>query len=139
MPGNAKMTAPVKTLYVRQPFRKSTKIMGLKCDLPHFYVNTVLLDQTALDKELEGPGKIRGRKTWKTIYEVVDDKYFKKSDVEFPKVFLLKCKQEFNVYHFTPLGIKKSVQQIGLEYGLISQKFKIKRTIVEETDTALKK
>ena len=41
--------------------------------------------------------------------------------------------------HFIPIHVKKSVQQIGLEYGLFSQKFKIKRTIVEETDTAKKK
>ena len=45
---NAKMNAPVRTLYVRQPFRKATGNSGLKKrDLPHFYVNTVMRDQTA--------------------------------------------------------------------------------------------
>ena len=45
-----------------------------------------IIDEGALDKALEGPGKTLYRiKTWKIIHEVINEKYFKKSDVEFPK------------------------------------------------------
>ena len=48
-PKAPKISAPVRTFYVRQSFRKSTGNSGLKKrDLPHFYANTVLQDQTAL-------------------------------------------------------------------------------------------
>ena len=43
------MTAPVRTLYVRGPFRKSTgNSGGTERDLDRFYVNTILQDQIAL-------------------------------------------------------------------------------------------
>ena len=57
----------------------------------------------------------------------------------FPKDFILKWKQEFNVSRFIFVGVKKYIQQIGLKYGLLFQIGKIKRTIIGETDTALKK
>ena len=49
-----------------------------------------ILDESALDKALDGPEYFRRGGNWKTIYEVIDDKYFKQSDVEFPKYFLFK-------------------------------------------------
>ena len=75
-------------------------------------------------------------KTSKTIYDIINYKYFKLSDVESPEEFLLKCKQEFNVSYFIPIDVKKSIQQIGLEYGLFSQIIKIRQAIVVKTDTA---
>ena len=75
-----------------------------------------ILDESALDKVLEGPEKIQTGKIWKTSYEFIDDKYFKQSYYEFPKEVPLKYKQEFNVSHFIPVHIKKAIQQIGLEY-----------------------
>ena len=92
----------------------------------------------ALDKALEGPGKLYTEKLWKKIYEVIDDEYFKQLDIEIPEEFLLKCRQEYNISHFIPVDIKNSIQQIGLEYGLLSQIIKIKWTIIGETDTASK-
>ena len=43
-----------------------------------------ILDEGGLHKTME--------KIWKIFYEVFDDKYFKQSDVEFPKGFVLKFK-----------------------------------------------
>ena len=98
-----------------------------------------ILDEVALDKELEGPGKIRRGKTWKTIYEVVDDKYFKKSDVQFPKEFLLKCKQEFNVYHFTPLDIKNQFNKLVLNMGCFLKHLKLNGQLLKKHTQLLKK
>ena len=73
-----------------------------------------ILDEGTLDKALEGPGKLYTGKLWKKIYEVIDDEYFKQLDIEFPKEFILKFKQEFNFSHFIPVDVKKSIQKIGL-------------------------
>ena len=54
--------------------------------------------------------------------------------VDFPKEFLLKFKAEYNVSHFIPVGVKKEIQNISLEYGLFSQIIKIKRTVIAEAD-----
>ena len=64
-----------------------------------------ILNEGALDKAMDGPENFRQEKIWKKIYEVIDEKYFKQSDIEFPKEFLLKCKQYFNVSHFIPFCI----------------------------------
>ena len=72
------------------------------------------------------------------MYEVIDDKYFKQSDVEFTKDFILQYKKEFNVSHFPIVHVKKSNQHIGLEYGLFYQIVEIRQTIVGEPDTASK-
>ena len=39
----------------------------------------------ALDKALEGPEKSRRGKPSKTIYEVINDKYFIQSGIDLPK------------------------------------------------------
>ena len=50
-----------------------------------------ILDGVVLDKALTFPEKyLDGKKPWKKFYEVIGDEYFKQSDVEFPKDFLLK-------------------------------------------------
>ena len=36
--------------------------------------------------------------------------------------------------HLIPVEVKKSIQQVGLEYGLFSQIVKIKHALVAETD-----
>ena len=41
--------------------------------------------------------KTDAKQPWKKIYEVIDDEYFEKYDVEFLKEFLLKCKKLYNV------------------------------------------
>ena len=52
---------------------------------------TVILDECALDKALKVPeNTLDAGKPLKTIYEVIYDGYFKQSDVDFPKDFLLK-------------------------------------------------
>ena len=51
-----------------------------------------ILGEGELDTALEGPEKNWKGKTWKTIYEVIDGEYFKQSDFEFPKEFILKFK-----------------------------------------------
>ena len=52
-----------------------------------------ILDEGGLHKSMEGPRKtLDEEKIWKIFYEVFDDKYFKQSDVEFPKGFVLKFK-----------------------------------------------
>ena len=67
---------------------------------------------------------------WKTIYEVIDEKYFDENEVKFHKYFLTECKSELNVPQFVPLKIKKNIQQVGLEDGLLSQIVRIKRELV---------
>ena len=86
--------------------------------------------QIKLQKALEN---FRQKKK-KTIYEVINDEYFKQSDIEFTKECLLKHRQQFNVSHFTHVDVKK-IQQICLESGLFSHIVKIKWEIVRETDT----
>ena len=66
-----------------------------------------ILDEGALDRVLEGPEIFRRGETWKTIYEFIDDNYFKQSYVGFPKEFLLKIRQDLNVSNFIPVHIKK--------------------------------
>ena len=78
-------------------------------------------------------------KNWNTIYDVVDNEYFKQQDIGCPKEFLLKGTQELNVYYFIPVDIKKQIRQIGLEYGLFSRIVKVKRKTIGETDTSSKK
>ena len=73
---------------------------------------------------------------WKTNYEVINDGYFKQSDVDYPKEFLLKWKTECMVYHFISDDVKN--QQISLVYGLFSQINMIKRTIIVEVYHSLK-
>ena len=68
------------------------------------------------------------------IFEVIDDQYFKQTDVKFPKYFLIKWKLYHNVYNFIPVDVKKTFQQIGLEHGLFSHIVKIKRTIIGEAE-----
>ena len=94
-----------------------------------------ILDKFALYKALEGRDKLQTKNSRETIYQVIDDEYFKQPDVELPNEFLLKYKQEFNVSNFIPVDFKKAIQKIGLEYGLLSQIVKIKRTIIGETGT----
>ena len=43
------------------------------------------------------------KQTWKTIYEVIDNNQFEQPGVNFPKDFLLKCKQQFNGSYFIPV------------------------------------
>ena len=52
------------------------------------------------------------------MYYIIDDEYLKQLYVDFPKEFILKYKQEFNVSNFIPVDVKNKIQQIGLEYGL---------------------
>ena len=52
------------------------------------------------------------------MYYIIDDEYFKQLYVDFPKDFILKYKQEFNVSNFISIDVKNKIQQIGLEYGL---------------------
>ena len=40
----------------------------------------------------------------------MNDKYFKQLDVEFPKEFVIKCKQEFCVSYFIPADVKEPIQ-----------------------------
>ena len=67
------------------------------------------------------------KKIWKGIYEVIDAKYLDELKVKFPKYFLTEFESEFDAPLFITLGIKKGIQQVGLEYGLFSQMMKIKR------------
>ena len=67
-----------------------------------------ILDEGELDKALTVPGKtLYKEKLWKTIYEVIKDGYFKQSDVDFPKEFILKFRTEYNVSLFIPVEVKK--------------------------------
>ena len=97
-----------------------------------------ILDGGELDKALGFLGGILDEKTWKTIYEVIDEKYFKNLDVKFPKYLLLKFRQEFNVSHFIPIDVKK-IQQIGLYHGFFSHIVKIKQKIIGEVDISSNK
>ena len=49
------------------------------------------------------------KKTWKTIYEVIYEKYFDESRIKFPKYFLTEYKMEFNVPHLIPLKFKNKI------------------------------
>ena len=60
-----------------------------------------------------------------TIYEVMDDEYFKQSDVDFP---------EYNLSDFIPIDVRNAFQHIGLEYGLFFHNVKIKHNIIAEKD-----
>ena len=45
-------------------------------------------------------------KNCKTIYEDIENEYFKESDVECPNFFSIKLKIEYDVYHFLPVDAK---------------------------------
>ena len=99
-----------------------------------------IIDEGVLDNVLEVPGKtLDGDKNQKKFDEIIDNKYFKKSDADFPKLFLLKRKKEFNVSHLILFHSKKLLQQISVEYGLFSQIVKIIWKIVGEIYMASKK
>ena len=98
-----------------------------------------ILGECVLYKTLKFSGTFLTLKTWNTIYEATDDEYFKQSDIDFPKEFLLKFRTYFNVSHFIPADVKKAIQQIGIEYGLFSHIVKIKGTITGESDTTPEK
>ena len=61
-----------------------------------------ILDEGVLDKVLEVPGKtLGGEKPGGQFYEVIDDEYFKQSDVEF-QFFFIKMQnrvQCFSLYY----------------------------------------
>ena len=56
------------------------------------------------------------KQPWRTIYEVIDDDYFEKSDVKFPKTFLIKCNKQFNEPDFILVKVRKYIQQVVLEH-----------------------
>ena len=60
-------------------------------------------------------------KTWRAIYELIDDEYFDKLKLKLPKYSLTKCRTEYNVPPFIRLKVKKNIQPFGLNYGLFSQ------------------
>ena len=46
---------------------------------------------------------------WKTIYEIMDEKYFDELKVKYHKDFLMICNSEFKVPQFIPLKTKKKI------------------------------
>ena len=45
-----------------------------------------ILGEVVIDKSMVVPGKtIDNKQPWEEIYEVIDDEYFEKSGVKFPK------------------------------------------------------
>ena len=51
---------------------------------------------------------------WKTIYEVIDYDCFEQPDTNPPREFLTKCKREYNVVHFIPVGVKQLFKKLVL-------------------------
>ena len=45
-----------------------------------------ILDEGLIDKALEFTEKLKTEKSWKKIYEVVDNEYFKQSNVGFQNI-----------------------------------------------------
>ena len=78
--GGALSDKPVDAV-VFQKIKSLIEVNNDKCE--EFEME--ILDEVALDKELEGPGKTLDRKTCKKIYEFIDDEYLKQLDVVFPK------------------------------------------------------
>ena len=61
----------------------------------------------------------------KTIYKVTENNYFEQSDVKFPREFLLKFKRDYNVPHFIPVEVKKSIQKVGIEHYFFHRPLKL--------------
>ena len=55
---------------------------------------------------------------------------FYESRVNFLKELLMKWNAEFVFPRFIRYDVRKKIQQVGLKYGLFSQKFNIKREVV---------
>ena len=66
----------------------------------------------------------------KYIYEVIEDEYFDYWKETFQKEFFIKWKAEYNVSRFIQQEVEKNIQQVSLEYGLLSQIVKINRELV---------
>ena len=65
-------------------------------------------DEGTLDKVLEvTETNLYIGKPWNKIYEIIDDGYFKQTDVYFPVYFLVKFKTGYNISHFIPVDVKK--------------------------------
>ena len=80
-----------------------------------------MIGKYALDKALTvRENTLDGRKSWKKFDEVVNNVYFKQLYAEFTKEFILKCVTEYISSCFITVLFKKSIQEIGLEYGLFS-------------------
>ena len=74
----------------------------------------------------------------RTIYEVIENDYLNESKVKFPIESPIKCRAEFNVPQFIPHDVKKNIQQVGLENGLLSKTVKIKREVFVVVDKSTK-
>ena len=55
------------------------------------------------------------------------------------KISVVQIQNIENVSHFIPVGVKKSLKTIGLEYVLFSHIVGIKQTIIVEADNSSKK
>ena len=64
-----------------------------------------ILGEGVLDKALAVPEKLDEKR--RKVFEVIDDEYFKQSDIDFPRYYPLKFKTEFNVSHFITVNVKK--------------------------------
>ena len=79
-------------------FQKIKEMRGGNNDkIDNFKID--ILEECALDIALTAPEKFRQKKLEKN-YEVIDDGYFKQSDVDFPKYFLLKMQKKVQCFSF---------------------------------------
>ena len=120
---------PVETVVSKK--RKSMR-EGNNDEIDNFEME--IIDKGVLYKALEFPGNVLdGNKTWRTLYEVIGDEYFKQSDIGFTKYFILNAKQNI-MFLILSLLMSKIIRQIFLEHGSFSHIVRIKRTIIGELE-----
>ena len=99
-----------------------------------------IIAEDDIEKAVMVPGKTTDAKQpWKTKYEVIDDNYFQQSDVKFAINSPLNLKKSTMLHVFTPVEVKQSIQQFGLEHGLFSQIVKNICTLLAEAYKYFKK
>ena len=52
-------------------------------------------------------------KQWRTIYEVIQPYFFRKTDI-FPDDFIKKCKHNANEAQFLPLEVKNNINKMAM-------------------------
>ena len=76
------------------------------------------INEGEINEYLVVPDKAKVTKNiWNTIYEVVNDKYFRQSYVMFLKDFLSEFKKHFNELHFIPVKAKNRFNRFVLSTG----------------------
>ena len=70
--------------------------------------------------------KIFQKTKWRTIYEVIDEDYIKKSNI-FPDAFITKCKQCTNEPQNISSDVKNNIKRMSMEQSLYAQVIKFRR------------